>query len=126
MKRNIDLTEEMDFQKEEQLRTVFDEFPRRPSDSDLKWIDLRLSNRWGIDSTPHSYAPDSHGLFEVGTKEERQRSMRYHSYEDGSTCACCGIDLTTKPWDESYGLCSRCADSLEENTKNVKNELFSI
>jgi hypothetical protein len=88
MKRNVDLTENRDFNR-------FD-----------RW-GVQSSNKWKIGS--QSYLGE---LVITGTKDERNgKRMEMEFCSPNGGCDCCGSKI---PWGMDGGLCNKCAIRMEQ------------
>ena len=98
MKNNIDLTANSDF-----------------SNSSIRTGRLfRIGKRsypWDFEG---SNLASYYDLFSVGTIRDIKTQRNYEK-EYEFHCDRCGKDLSLKPWDKQYCLCSRCAGELESN-----------
>ena len=108
MKRNVDLTE----------NGLFSNNNREVSLNNLlRILDIDNKHPWKF-SDAEIIESDSDLIYKkplivCGSSSDRKKISKRYDFESGRYCDRCGADLTKKPWDKYYGLCSRCRDELD-------------
>lgn len=113
MKRNIDLTEDMMFSRNNMpLRSAM-----RQSMKDFGW---RFRFNWQFEdwlsSENESIIPQKEQIIPLGNRETRMFIAECKEADSPYYCDCCGAYLLSKPWqiDGFYTLCSRCYNQIEK------------
>jgi hypothetical protein len=110
MKRNVDLTENMDFHRVKisnrfhLISRIGYKFP---------WS---VKNELMVDDT------DNEGVILTGNNDTRAKKKRWKLYEQGLQCEKCGRNFSKKPWNMKNLLCVKCDQELEESII-IRNDL---
>lgn len=78
---------------------------------------------WSVDRFTHIKSDSelssgsSDEIIFTGNASQRDRKRFNKQIDSGDMCDCCGADLTKKPWDRHYCLCSSCMDNLGDTVR---------
>ena len=119
MKRNVDLTFNRIFSTQIH-RDINSGIPFMQLDALLPGGDLGTMFPWSVDKFQQIHSDKDLNsskekeIIITGNASEREHRKYWRNADAGNMCDCCGKDLTVKPWDRHYCLCSNCMDQLNK------------
>ena len=103
MKRNVDLTENMIFSRNNTFGLIIarikGKYPWIKHINEIKSDDYFSKQRQRIVTT--------------GNSVERAKIEEFRQMDSQDTCDCCGASLIDIPWDRTYGVCKKCTEHYE-------------
>ena len=108
MKSNVDLTEQGLFSSNSNRESILNNL--------LSLLDVDDKHPWKFPEV-EIVESDSDLIYKkpliiCGSSSDREMANKRHDYDSGRYCDRCGEDLTKKPWNRCYSLCSKCLDEL--------------
>lgn len=116
MKRNVDLTDNMIFSRNNNNPLFAFLIKEMYEHTKYPW---RYSS-FDEDETENDLRHQKKSLIALGNKKKRAEIRMYREMDNPNYCDCCGRVMNKKPWDNEVGICHKCQELYDKEPDRDK------